>query len=688
MRIIVRSRLWRAFPELDRYTDEQCERFVRAARRRGLWRTLGILTLLGGLSLLTAGLALSAAAFTIGTLAQSRSGNAAFTLAEAISALAFVFVAFLGFCAVYLVRDWLLRRRIAYVLRARGVCANCRYSLIGLPVSPAFKVHCPECAMESEVDPSLGELATDDAGQARFQPKPLPARVPRWFTPARVRWAKRIALWTAIALPVLAAAGYGLYEWSLARQAARAQTLRKSVADLAAARAKWFPSDSSTPQPGSADPSTAPGGHNNAWTSLTDAAVLLEQNWANAAAEEPPVEFNSQPVLSDVAYAFLPLPAAPEEDNEALQARREEETLQITLSTRVMQRLPRAEIDALLRKAPLAPSFAWDPTLTPGQPMFQMQLMQLGQPRRLARYNAARVREALAAGKPADAVEPIEINLALARAVAQQPMVISALVAIAVESLTYTTIRQVLAAHPPANVVQAIEAALQRQRFPAGPAYALESESIAIQDTIAWLFADPDRVRRGTASTTVQQFTGGGVFNFGDEPSGRLGSLDDNLTTIRDYFASIQREAAKDFVDRDQAILADDVGERSGLILVRTLAPALGRFLQSCDQVEVSRRGIRTLLALERFRLAHNDYPDHLSQLVPDFLPAIPLDPFSGLPLGYRRLSTDPAGRAFLLYAPGADKQDNQGKDSPDPFSPLRASAAPGFDYILNPPEN
>src|SRR5207247_1731505 len=35
MRLIVR-RIYRAFPELDRYTDEQCRRFVRAARRGGL----------------------------------------------------------------------------------------------------------------------------------------------------------------------------------------------------------------------------------------------------------------------------------------------------------------------------------------------------------------------------------------------------------------------------------------------------------------------------------------------------------------------------------------------------------------------------------------------------------------------------------------------------------------------------
>jgi methionyl-tRNA synthetase len=39
MRILTRT-IWRAFPELDRFSDEQCERFVKAANARKVPKTI------------------------------------------------------------------------------------------------------------------------------------------------------------------------------------------------------------------------------------------------------------------------------------------------------------------------------------------------------------------------------------------------------------------------------------------------------------------------------------------------------------------------------------------------------------------------------------------------------------------------------------------------------------------------
>ena len=41
------------------------------------------------------------------------------------------------------------------------------------------------------------------------------------------------------------------------------------------------------------------------------------------------------------------------------------------------------------------------------------------------------------------------------------------------------------------------------------------------------------------------------------------------------------------------------------------------------------------LLAVERFRLKNGRLPDSLSELVPDFMPSIPTDPFDGKPIRY-----------------------------------------------------
>jgi hypothetical protein len=66
----------------------------------------------------------------------------------------------------------------------------------------------------------------------------------------------------------------------------------------------------------------------------------------------------------------------------------------------------------------------------------------------------------------------------------------------------------------------------------------------------------------------------------------------------------------------------------------------------------------RTALAIERFRLPTDELPAHLEELVPRYLAQVPLDPFDGQPVRYRRR---PAG--YLLYSVGADGQDNDGRE-------------------------
>jgi hypothetical protein len=61
-------------------------------------------------------------------------------------------------------------------------------------------------------------------------------------------------------------------------------------------------------------------------------------------------------------------------------------------------------------------------------------------------------------------------------------------------------------------------------------------------------------------------------------------------------------------------------------------------------------------LALERRRLDAGRWPDDLKGLVPGYLGAVPLDPFDGRPLRYKRL---PDG--VLVYSIGPDGPDHGG---------------------------
>ena len=72
---------------------------------------------------------------------------------------------------------------------------------------------------------------------------------------------------------------------------------------------------------------------------------------------------------------------------------------------------------------------------------------------------------------------------------------------------------------------------------------------------------------------------------------------------------------------------------------------------------EASRRLIVTAIALERYAIQHKTYPQSITDIVPAFLPAVPLDFMDGKELRYRRLDD---GR-YLLYSVGLDCVDNGG---------------------------
>jgi len=67
-------------------------------------------------------------------------------------------------------------------------------------------------------------------------------------------------------------------------------------------------------------------------------------------------------------------------------------------------------------------------------------------------------------------------------------------------------------------------------------------------------------------------------------------------------------------------------------------------------------------LAAERFRLRPGRWPETLSELVPQYLPDVPDDPFDGAPLRYRCLEA-----GFAVYSVGEDRGDDGGRPLPPP---------------------
>jgi serine/threonine protein kinase len=83
--------------------------------------------------------------------------------------------------------------------------------------------------------------------------------------------------------------------------------------------------------------------------------------------------------------------------------------------------------------------------------------------------------------------------------------------------------------------------------------------------------------------------------------------------------------------------------------LFSALARAAKRHLALC-------RSAATALAVERCRLAHKEWPSDLAALVPLYLKDVPIDPFDGQPLRYRRTFD-----GVVIYSVAEDCVDNQG---------------------------
>jgi hypothetical protein len=67
-------------------------------------------------------------------------------------------------------------------------------------------------------------------------------------------------------------------------------------------------------------------------------------------------------------------------------------------------------------------------------------------------------------------------------------------------------------------------------------------------------------------------------------------------------------------------------------------------------------RAAQVAIAIERFRLAHDQLPQDLAELGPCGAGVVPADPFDGQPLRYQRL---PSG--YAVYSVGDDPTDDGG---------------------------
>lgn len=89
---------------------------------------------------------------------------------------------------------------------------------------------------------------------------------------------------------------------------------------------------------------------------------------------------------------------------------------------------------------------------------------------------------------------------------------------------------------------------------------------------------------------------------------------------------------------------------------VRSLFPAVIKVTAAYRKITAQSRAMRVLLAAERFRQQQGRWPEKLSELVPEFLDKVPLDPYDGQPLRWTRKDD-----GWVIYSVSTDGTDDGG---------------------------
>jgi hypothetical protein len=309
---------------------------------------------------------------------------------------------------------------------------------------------------------------------------------------------------------------------------------------------------------------------------------------------------------------------------------------------------------ALLREAAKKPGCHFDRDY--GRPSIDMLLPELSELRNAARLLSLDARCLAAQGDFAGTTDDVNAIFAMAEHLGSDPILISGLVAMAIDRIGCETLQAVL-------------------RFGPVPKEALESVDIDARLSFQRLCRRSLRMEEAFALNVFQQIGNGSLEIFaalstpeqasmvprmGQAPQWlyRLFLLTDDVASYRSAMTEFSQLAAKPYYEAKPDF--DSFGRKFAAephgIITRLMMPALSRVAETAAQADARHSAARLALALARYRAEHGRLPGSLNELVPQRIAVVPRDPFDGRPM--RLKQTD---KAAIIYAIGPDLKDDGG---------------------------
>jgi hypothetical protein len=354
---------------------------------------------------------------------------------------------------------------------------------------------------------------------------------------------------------------------------------------------------------------------------------------------------------------------------------------------RLIERLREDDVWSLLDQLASSPRAVRDTTDQDVEVLLHLLLHHTGKTRQLGYAAIVRMRLAHERADDAEAAGAFEHALALARVSASQPLIIDHVVGLSISAGACRELQHELLerAHD-THALRTMLAACDQQAMPS-IALALQGERIVTMDVVQWTHTDDGNGNGRLILSQVEKIRSGGPVPSIANIQAILYPSKQETVELADrlYSTTIERASLSYQERRKEPDDLYDLPPRQ--VVLEIVFPAFGRAMQEQDQWRTLIGGAKLALAVELYNAETGAYPDSLPDLVPDFLEALPTDPYAlDGAFRYKRFETpDEHRRRYLLYSTSIDGRDDGGNFDPDePMVP--GAQKDGFDVILNMP--
>jgi hypothetical protein len=273
--------------------------------------------------------------------------------------------------------------------------------------------------------------------------------------------------------------------------------------------------------------------------------------------------------------------------------------------------------------------------------------------RQASQLLAVDARHKAATGDVGGAMENINAIFAVSRHAASEPLLISTLASMAIDYMGIQTLEAILASAPVTAQDLAIldlDESVPYRRLAARSFRMEEAAGLSLFCTTEGGPFDPMYFEHTELEGIVKASGIAAMY--------RVFHLAEDLASYREHFRVIHTASSKPYyVTRNQwtdikgASKSEGVGALTALVL-----PDPAIIVERVQRAEAMHRAAVLGVAASRYQARHGRFPEALDDLTPELVHLLPVDPFDGEPMRFRR-----TGEGCVFYSIGPDLVDDNG---------------------------